>query len=126
MEKRLFGQLELEILQHLKALKKATVREILEKLAGDNKYTTVMTVMNRMVEKELLSRTKVKMQYEYQLKCPQTTSQLTLLQKMKQLIFGGSTASMVSYLIESEELSEKELNEMEAVIQGLKKMRNPS
>ena len=53
-KKRIFGELELAILQIFREKDRFTVREVLESLKGDDKYTSIMTVMNRLVEKKLL------------------------------------------------------------------------
>ena len=49
--KREFGELELIILKTFEGRDKLTVKEVLSLLGGEDKYTTIMTVMNRMVEK---------------------------------------------------------------------------
>lgn len=53
---KLLGELELEVMEILWAQPRATVREVLEILMRQRKlaYTTVMTVMHRLVEKGLL------------------------------------------------------------------------
>lgn len=52
------GQLEAEIMEIMWDLKKASVREVLKKLRRKRKiaYTTVMTVMSRLFEKDILKR----------------------------------------------------------------------
>lgn len=52
------GELEKDILEALWVMKEGTVREVLGALRGKRKaaYTTVMTVMGRMVEKGYLCR----------------------------------------------------------------------
>ena len=126
-KKRLFGELELAILQMFNSKEKLTVREVLEALHEDDRYTTIMTVMNRMVEKKLLIRQRVGQQYEYWINQSDQTSQSTFLDKLKQKIFGGKSASMVSYLLESShDITDVELEEMEKLIRELKKARKPS
>lgn len=124
-KKRVFGELELAILQIVRARDKLTVRDVLESLQGDDKYTTVMTVMNRMVDKQLLKRERVGLQYVYQaseLKRP--TAKPTFLNKLKQKIFGGRSAVMVSYLLEScDDITDAEIGEIERTIQEMKDAR---
>lgn len=123
-KKREFGELEFAILQKFQAEEKLTVREVLESLHGDDKYTTIMTVMNRMVEKKLLKRQRVGQQYEYWMNESNQPSQPNLLDKLKQKIFGGKSASMVSYLLESShDITDVELENMEKLIQELKESR---
>ncbi len=120
-EKRVFGELELAILQIFKDRSKFTVREVLELLDRDDKYTTIMTVMNRLVEKKMLARRRIGLQYEYWIIKSSQTSQPNLLERFKQKIFGGKSASMVSYLLESSsDITNEELAQMEKLIQELK------
>lgn len=120
-KKRVFGELELAILKMFKTKGKLTVREVLESLHQDDKYTTIMTVMNRMVEKKLLIRQRSGLQYEYWVNESNEFSQPTLLDQLKKKVFGGKSVSMVSYLLGSS--TDIELEEMEKLIQTLKKSR---
>jgi len=123
-KKRVFGELELAILQIFRSNEKLTVREVLESLRGDDKYTTIMTVMSRMVEKKLLARQRVGQQYEYWINETAQTTQPNFLDKLKQKIFGGKSASMVSYLLESSnDITDVELEAMEKIIHELKESR---
>ncbi|MBM3208596.1 MAG: BlaI/MecI/CopY family transcriptional regulator, partial [Chlamydiae bacterium] len=66
MVKRIFGELELAILnifQNNDSMR--TVREVQQTLGREDKYTTVMTVMNRLVAKGELQREKVGHSYCY-------------------------------------------------------------
>lgn len=55
MEKRIFGELKLAILNVFKKESSAcTVRDVLQTLGREDKYTTIMTVMNRLVLKSIL------------------------------------------------------------------------
>ena len=123
-KKRVFGELELAILKMFKTKEKLTVREVLESLHRDDKYTTIMTVMNRMVEKKLLMRERSGAQYEYWINESNKFSQPTLLDQLKKKVFGGKSVSMVSYLLGSS--TDTELEEMEKLIQTLKKSRKQS
>lgn len=125
--KRAFGELELAILTIIKDRNKVTVKEVHEALGPHNKYTTIMTVMNRLVEKKQLARQRHGLQYEYWLTSDQK-SPSTTLERLKQRIFGGRSFSMISYLIESgNDLTPQELAEMEKIIEEAKKTRrNPS
>lgn len=120
-EKRVFGELELAILQIFREGNKFTVREVLEFLDRDDKYTTIMTVMNRLVEKKMLARRRIGLQYEYWINNSSHVSQPNLLERFKQKIFGGKSASMVNYLLESSsDITDDELAQMEQLIQDLK------
>src|SRR5690348_13701957 len=100
MSKRIFGELELAILNIFQKDDSVhTVRDVLQELGGEDKYTTIMTVMNRLVAKGELHREKKGQSYHYFL---QTKKQrYSLFEKWRQKIFGGNSALMISYLLKS-------------------------
>jgi predicted transcriptional regulator len=119
-KKRVFGELELAIVKIFQTHSKLTVREVLGLLRAEDKYTTIMTVMNRMVEKKILMRQRIGLQYEYWL-----VKETSLLDQLKNKFFGGNSASILTYLLEEcEELSPEELEAMEQRIKELKMRRS--
>lgn len=126
MTKRVFGELELGILKIFQGSakdQKLTVRDILSALGAQDKYTTIMTVMNRMVEKKILIRNRIGQQYEYWINEASSTKEPSLLGRLKQKIFGGNSVSMASYLIESSDVTDEELAEMEKLIKEIRHSR---
>lgn len=84
--KRLLGQLELAIMEVLwKADGPLTVRDVLKQLspARDLAYTTVMTVMARLVDKGLLTRTRRGKAYVYE---PALTRKGFLRNRARQMV----------------------------------------
>lgn len=123
MTKRAFGDLELEILQLFRSGKKLTVKQVQSLLGDQDKYTTVMTVMNRLAQKQKLIRERVGLHYEYWIEATEGQSP-SLIQQMKKRLFGMKASTIVSYLIESSDgISDQELLEMEKMIQKAKKNR---
>jgi predicted transcriptional regulator len=53
---RVLGELEARILETVWALGEPTVKEVTAQLGPQAHFKTIMTVMNRMVEKQLLTR----------------------------------------------------------------------
>lgn len=82
---RLLGTLEAEIMEILWRTGEATVREVVDELAQRRPiaYTTVMTVMGRLVEKELLRRTRDGPGYRYQ---PTSTKETFLEQASQRIV----------------------------------------
>lgn len=123
-KKRNFGELEFAILALFKSHQQLTVKEVLKMLGGQDKYTTIMTVMSRLVEKHELRRERTGLQYLYSMNPSKKSAPSSLLERLKQKIFGGKSASMISYLIESgDDLTDEELAEMEKLIHEVKKGR---
>ena len=121
MGKRSFGELELSILQIVRRLGHATVRDVHEQLAMSNCYTSVMTVMSRLAEKGELGRKKEGKAYVYWLSPQKTPSSNTFLKRIRDKIFGGKPMAMISYLLDTDEtLSEEEWEEIDKLIQKRK------
>lgn len=124
--KRAFGELELTILNILKLGSRMTVKEIQQCLGDHDKYTTIMTVMNRLVEKKQLVREKMGHHYEYWLEEPKKVT-VSLLEQFKKKLFSLKSAEMISYLIASaDDISDAELSAMERLIQKEKENRKKS
>lgn len=123
MSKRAFGELELAILSLFKSGRRLTVKEVHQRLGEQNKYTTIMTVMSRLAEKNVLVREKVGMHYEYWMH--ERTAAPSFLTQLKQKLLGYEPTSVVSYLLDSsEDLSDEELAKMEQMIAEARSKRN--
>lgn len=121
MKKLGFGELELSILKILRTLGKATVRDIYKSLGNKGSYTTIMTVMSRMADKGELMREKEGKQYLYWIDPQNASPSKNSLQRIQDKIFGGKSAAMVSYLLESDpKISDQDLAEIEKMIQKRK------
>ena len=118
MKKRIFGELELSILNVLKQNGSGcTVHDVLQALKNEDKYTTIMTVMNRLVAKGELHRERDGQSYRYSLQVQKP--RLSLFEKWKQRIFDGKSAQMISYLLESDhEITDGELEKLEKMIEA--------
>lgn len=62
---RLFGELEAKVMNVVWALEEPTVQDVVDRLGQRANYKTVMTVMNRLVEKGILERRKVSRAFVY-------------------------------------------------------------
>lgn len=122
MTKRAFGELESQILYILKSGERQTVKDVHKALGGNDNYNTIMTVMSRLVEKKLLARERIGLQYEYWLLKP--SESFSFLDKIKQKFSGVKTTALVSHLIESaDNLSDEDLEEMEKILQKIRDSR---
>ncbi len=117
MAKLGFGELELSILKVVRELGRVTVREVYEKLGSEGSYTTIMTVMSRMADKDELMREKEGKQYTYWIVSQNASSSKNILKRIQDKIFGGKPSAMVSYLLDVDsEISDKDLEEIEKLI----------
>lgn len=118
MAKLGFGELELSILKIIKGLGRVTVRDVYESLGSEGGYTTIMTVMSRMADKGELMREKEGKQYVYWIVSQNESSSKNILKRIQDKIFGGKPTAMVSYLLDADsEISDKDLEEIEKLIQ---------
>lgn len=62
---RVFGELEAQIMDAVWELDEPTVGDVCDFLGDDHNYKTVMTVMNRLVDKQILSRRRMGRAYSY-------------------------------------------------------------
>ncbi len=123
MLKRAFGDLENYILAVVKSCERVTVKDVVKALGNTDKYTTIMTVMNRLVDKKLLGRQKVGLRFEYwTIKEERNTR--SIFERLKNKLFGLKTADVVSCLLsEAEDLSHEDLEEVEKIILEAKKKK---
>lgn len=125
MAKLGFGELELSILKIVRELGRVSVREVYEKMGSQGGYTTIMTVMSRMADKGELMREKEGKHYVYWIVSQNESSSKNILKRIQDRIFGGKPTAMVSYLLNVEdEISDKDLEEIEKLIQKRRLKKN--
>lgn len=116
MEK--LGERELDIMQALWTLKKATVGEVREVLLGqgeDIAYTTIQTMLNRLEAKNLVARDDTERTHRYFaiLKEPKVTE--NAVKKLTERFFRGSAEALVSRLVKKD-LTAAELDRIQNLI----------
>ena len=62
----IFGELEAKIMEAVWTLGKGSVQDVMDYLSGGQHYKTLMTVMNRLVSKGVLSRQRIGKAYIYE------------------------------------------------------------
>lgn len=108
------GSLEADILAIVWDLGTAKVRDVYEILRERRPiaYTTVMTVMNNLVKKNLLSQDRSGIAYEYTPAIPGREVATTVLDSVVQRLLGGSRALAVAHLLELRDLTDEEFDEL--------------
>jgi BlaI family transcriptional regulator, penicillinase repressor len=105
---------ELEILQVIWDKGAATVREIYEALrpGKDTGYTTTLKTMQIMTEKGMLCRDTSSRSHIYRATITRENTQKHFLDKIIDGLFSGSASRMVIGAIDSNKLSDREINEI--------------
>lgn len=102
---------ELEVLKILWDRGASTVREVWDVLNArrERAYTSVMSLLNVMHEKGLLSRQPHGRAYLYRADIPQTKALKNMVGDLLSRAFEGSASSMVAHLLDQSEPSDEEL-----------------
>ena len=116
---------ELRIMKVLWKLGSGTVRQVLDELPPDGgeppAYTTVMTMMKQLAEKDALAVDRERQPFVY---TPAVRRDQVLRQRVTQFlhtVFDGQAADLVLHLAEEAELSAKDLRRIEAKIRKREK-----
>lgn len=102
---------ELEILDILWELKKATVREVYEEISKrrPTTYTTSLKFMQIMQEKGLVARDEREKAHVYSPKLSQRQTQTKLVGSLLERAFRGSALSLVQNVLETKPTTKEEL-----------------
>jgi BlaI family transcriptional regulator, penicillinase repressor len=118
---------ELQILRVLWERGGATVRQVMEALTDgkERAYTSVLSVMQVMQKKGLLSAEKPPVGLAYRYKPNQTKKQILgpLVQRIVKNVFGGSPRSAVQQILEVERVSLEEIRELRQLLEELETKR---
>ena len=103
--------------------RQVTVRDVVDYLYpnGEKAYTTVQTVMNILFEKGVLNRQKIGPVNVYR---PTLSREDVAQDETRTLVsrmFEGSFGALATYLVDSGELSQRELDELRALIEAREK-----
>jgi BlaI family penicillinase repressor len=111
-------ELELEILKVVWRQGASTVRQVREALAPTRKlaHTSVITVMNIMVDKNYLTRDTDAASHVYKAKVKPGSVKRRMLGDLLRRVFDGSASAMMLNLLETSELQADELDELRRLL----------
>ncbi len=96
-----------------------TVQEVLEKQKNWS-YSTVKTMMDRMVSKRLLKPKRIRNLILYRSAITKQEAQSGEIMRAVKRAFDGALTPMMQFLIDNKNLSQKQQNELEAMIKSKK------
>ena len=96
----------------------ATVRQVYEEMLKERKiaYTTVMTMMGILEEKNFLKKTSTEKAHVYR---PAQAKALVMSRMVKEFVervFNGSAKPLLVHLVENEQVTEEELAEVREIV----------
>ncbi len=117
------GDAELEVLKALWDRGEATVREVLDRLNEKREkalaYTTVLTFLTRLEQKGFVVSNKSGLAYVYKAKVSRNKIAKARLRSLMQQMFDGAPGAMALQLMENEDFSPEEIDELRVLIERL-------
>jgi BlaI family penicillinase repressor len=116
---------EWEIIQVVWAQEPCAAPTVQEELVERTRwtYSTVKTLMDRMVRKGLLKTSRIRNLMLYESVVSRAEAQQGELMRAVKRAFGGAFTPMMQFMLDSDTLAPEELSELEAMIR--KKRRQP-
>lgn len=115
------GETEMEVLQLVWEMEEATVNDVRDVILEerDVAYTTIMTVMKNLADKGYLKYRKDGVTYVYSPAQPPEDVRFSLLENVMSKVFQGSPTALVQALVQRQNLSDEERQELRALIDTL-------
>lgn len=120
------SNLELQVLSVLWERGPGTVRELLDTLPDGKQraYTTVLTVMQNMEKKGLVTRSRQGSAHVYAAVESQRQTLGPVIRGLLQNVFGGRASSVMQHLLDESDVSDEELSEIRRLIDQRKKSKS--
>ena len=117
---------ELEVLKILWEKGPATVRDVMEILnqRRERAYTSVMSLLNVMVDKGLLDREPHGRAYLYRAKVKRRSTLGGMVSDLLGRAFEGSTSSLIAHLLEESHPSEEELEAIREMVEAYREQHS--
>jgi len=117
---------ELQILEVLWARGPSTVREVFEETrkVRDVGYTTVLKLMQIMMEKGLVRRDESRRTHIYKARLSKKRTQKRLVSELIDKAFGGSAAGLIGQTLMSRKPGGDELAQIQSLIEQYRKEHN--
>lgn len=112
------GETEMEVLNHVWDLEEATVKQVRKRILEDREvaYTTIMTVMKNLADKGFLKYRKEGVTYVYSPAQKPESVRSNIITNLMKKAFKGSPKELVQALVNSNDLSSKDLDEIKSMI----------
>jgi BlaI family penicillinase repressor len=112
MDDFLIGDRELDVMGVLWELGSGTVAEVREKLPADLAYTTVLTILRNLEEKEFVKHEAEGRAHRYFPLVARQAARRSVLARLVDKLFHGSPEQLIAHLVEDHEISAEELKRL--------------
>ena len=112
-----FTPRELDVMSVLWALGDATVADVHERLSADLAYTTVLTVLRTLERKGAVRHEEEGKAYRYHPVVEREAAGQRALQRIREKIFGGSDALLLTHFVSERNLSPEQLRRLRSLIE---------
>jgi predicted transcriptional regulator len=112
MDEFLVGERELDVMAVLWELGSGTVTEVRDKLPVDLAYTTVLTILRNLEEKEFVTHTAEGRAHRYFPRVARNAAQKTVVARLVDKLFQGSSEQLIAHLVGGDALSADELKRL--------------
>jgi BlaI family transcriptional regulator, penicillinase repressor len=112
-------ELQLAVMRALWKLGEGTVSEVLAVLAEEGRElapTTVATLLQRLSKQGWVTHTSRGRQFSYRAKVAQKDAASRALKGVVSAFFGGKASALTAQLLESEDITRQELNELRRLL----------
>jgi predicted transcriptional regulator len=115
------GRAELQILHYVHDHHPVSVRDVADHIGRDKGVvrTTVLNVMNRLVQKGFLVRRKSQGIYRYSPRVAKARLLRTLIHDFVERALGGSVSPFMVYLAQDGRLSDQEIAQLKQIVKSL-------
>jgi predicted transcriptional regulator len=117
---------ELEVLKILWDRGPSTVRDVLDVFHDQGRaraYTSVMSLLNVMTDKRLLTRERAGRAFVYRANLPREKTLSRMVGDLWRRAFEGSASTLVTHLLDQADPDEHELREIRAAIESYRQSR---
>ncbi|MEL6672407.1 MAG: BlaI/MecI/CopY family transcriptional regulator [Bacteroidota bacterium] len=120
MDQKLLTPAELKVMHLLWQKKKAFVKELIADWPEEGEkqpaYNTISTIIRILQKKGYVGHEAVGRSHRYFPLVPKAGYQNRLMQNVLQNVFSGSLSGMVSSLLDNQDLSDKQMDELKTLI----------
>ncbi len=127
MTRRRFAQptkAEFEILEVLWKKGPSTVRQVHEELGGEAGYTSVLKLLQIMLEKSLVSRDDRERTHVYTAVMEETQAKRGLVEEVIERAFRGSAKELILQALSTRKSSRQELAEIREMIEAIERRKS--